>query len=140
MVKKEFVLDWIRHAKSDLITARHMFEEVYPKETKISAWHSQQCAEKALKSFLVASEIEPPRIHNLDELVKLCQNIDSSFSEIQIDCQKLNPYGVITRYPNELDVDETIAKLVIERAQRIYDHCIAKTNFLIQAEEKKNKN
>jgi HEPN domain-containing protein len=131
MVEKEFVLDWIHYAKSDLITARHMFEDVYPKETKISAWHSQQCAEKALKSFLVANEIEPPKIHNLDELVKLCRNIDDGFSEIQNDCQKLNPYGAATRYPNELDIDETIAKVVIERAQRIYNFCVEKTKQAI---------
>jgi HEPN domain-containing protein len=52
MDKKDFVLDWIRHAKSDLNTTKHMFEYVYPKETEISAWHCRQCVEKALKAFL----------------------------------------------------------------------------------------
>ncbi|MDR0705005.1 MAG: HEPN domain-containing protein [Planctomycetaceae bacterium] len=135
MDKKEFVLDWIRYAKSDLITARHMFEDVYPKETEIAAWHSQQCAEKTLKAFLVANNIEPPKIHNLEELVKRCQNIDSSFSEIQYDCQRINPYGAVTRYPNEWNVDETIAQTVIARAQKIYDFCVTKIFFLIQDTE-----
>jgi HEPN domain-containing protein len=136
MVKKELILDWVRHAKSDLITARHMFEYIYPKEIEISAWHSQQCAEKALKAFLVAHNIEPPRTHDLDELVKLCQNIDGSFSEMLYDCQKINPYGSVVRYPNELDVDETIVKMVIGRAQKVYDFCVIKTNQLIQNKER----
>jgi HEPN domain-containing protein len=137
MAKKELVLDWIRHAKSDLITARHMFEDIYPKETEIAAWHSQQCAEKALKTFLVAHDIELPRIHDLEKLVKLCQNIDAGFSEIQYDCQRINPYGLVVRYPNELDIDETIAKTVIGRAQKIYDFCVIKINQWTQDEERK---
>ena len=64
MADKELLADWIRHATSDLITARHMFEDIYPQETEISVFHSQQCAEKALKSFLYSNEIDPPKIHN----------------------------------------------------------------------------
>jgi HEPN domain-containing protein len=126
MPDKDFIADWLRHAESDLITAQHMFEDVYPKQTKISAWHSQQCAEKALKSFLITHDIDPPRIHDLIKLVKLCQSIDAGFSEIQQDCQKLNPYGSEVRYPNELTADEAIVQALIGRAQKIYDFCIAK--------------
>jgi HEPN domain-containing protein len=136
MPDKDLLTDWLRYAAGDLITAKHMFEDAYPKQTEISAWHSQQCAEKALKSFLVACDIDPPKIHNLDELVKRCRNIDDGFSEIQGDCQKLNPYGAATRYPNGLGIDEEIAKVVIERAQRIYDFCVAKIEFLAYDMEK----
>jgi HEPN domain-containing protein len=126
MPGKEFSTEWIRHAENDLIVARHVFNDLYPKQTEIAAWHSQQCAEKALKSFLVANYIDPPKIHDLIKLVKLCQNIDTSFSEIQYDCQKLNPYGSDVRYPNELVADETIARTLIGRAQKIYEFCVAK--------------
>jgi hypothetical protein len=34
MPDKDLIEDWIRHAKSDLITARHMFEDVYPWKRK----------------------------------------------------------------------------------------------------------
>jgi HEPN domain-containing protein len=102
MPDKDLLAGWLRYAAGDLIAAKHMLEDVYPKWTAISAWHSQQCAEKALKSVLVACDIDPPKIHNLDEPVKRCRNIDDCFSEIQGDCQKLNPYGAATRYPNGL--------------------------------------
>jgi HEPN domain-containing protein len=139
MVDKAFILEWLRYAMSDLNTAKHMFEDVYPKEMEISAWHCQQCAEKTLKAFLVANDIDPPKIHNLEELDKFCQNIDASFSEIRYDCQKVNPYGSPVRYPNELDVDETIVQTLIKRAQKIYDFCVVKINTLLPEEETINK-
>jgi HEPN domain-containing protein len=103
-----------------------MFEDVYPKELEISAFHSQQSAEKVLKAFLVAHDIEPPKIHDLEKIVKLCKNINGDFSQIEIDCQKITPYGVASRYPDEIAVDEAIVKTLIERAQKIYDFCLAK--------------
>ena len=47
--------EWLKYSQSDLITAKHMFEDVYPKETEIVCYHSQQCAEKALKGRGIAS-------------------------------------------------------------------------------------
>jgi HEPN domain-containing protein len=139
MTVLDMTKEWLRYASDDLFTARHMFEDVYPKRTEISAWHCQQCTEKALKAFLIANDIDPPRIHNLGELVKLCQNIDSDFSEIRYDCQKVNPYGSAVRYPNELVVDDIIVKAAIKRAQKIYDFCVSKINLLTQ-EGTKNEN
>ncbi|MDR0550851.1 MAG: hypothetical protein LBG72_02400 [Spirochaetaceae bacterium] len=37
MPDKKFIADWFRYAKSDLNTSRHMFEDVYPKETELAA-------------------------------------------------------------------------------------------------------
>ncbi|MDR1931643.1 MAG: HEPN domain-containing protein [Spirochaetales bacterium] len=48
------VREWFRYAHSDLRTAKHMFNDVDPKETEISCFHCQQCAEKALKAYLVS--------------------------------------------------------------------------------------
>jgi hypothetical protein len=62
----------------------------------------------------------------LDKLIQLCQNIDGVFSEIEIECASLTRYGVVARYPGELSVDDAITKTLIERAQKIYDFCIAK--------------
>jgi HEPN domain-containing protein len=131
MPDEEFIADWLRRAKSDLNTATHMFEDVYPKETEISAYHCQQCAEKASKAFLVAHDIEPPRIHNLIRLCELCKNIDAEFSVLEIDCHRLNPYGTEVRYPNELAPDEPIVKAAIERAQRVYDFCTRRIEEIV---------
>jgi HEPN domain-containing protein len=124
--------EWLRYAAGDLLAARHMIEDMYPKQTEIAAWHCQQCVEKALKAFLVAHDIDPPKIHDLEKLASLCQNSDDIFTEIQDDCRKINPYGTASRYPDGIAVNEIIAKTLIGRAQKVYDFCITKINLLIQ--------
>jgi HEPN domain-containing protein len=98
---------------------------MHPKQTEIACYLSQQCAETALKGFLFYRDIDPPRIHDLAGLCRLCMVQDPSFQLILPECERLNPYGVNLRYPNELAIDDTIAKTAIERAQKIYDFCMA---------------
>jgi len=123
MTALDLAKDWLRYARSDLKTARHMFEDVYPKENEISCYHTQQCAEKALKAYLISRVIEPPRTHDLLELNNLCKTHNPYFITIQQYCIFLNPYGVHARYPNELAIDDPITKIAIENAQKIYDFC-----------------
>jgi HEPN domain-containing protein len=126
----DMVKEGLRYAASDLRTARHLFEELSPKEIEIPAWHSLQCMENALKAFLVAHDIDPPKTHDLEQLADLCKAIDGSFTEIEIDCKKINHYSDASRYPGEIVIDEIIVKALIERAQRVYDFCGAKINLL----------
>ena len=123
--------DWLRYAKSDLNTANHMFCDVNPKETEISCYHTQQCAEKSLKAFLIVKNIDPPRTHDLIELNNLCMAQDSGFSAIEQYCVFLNPYGVHVRYPNELAVDDTVAEVAIVNAQKIYKFCYNLINDIV---------
>ena len=123
MTVLDLAKEWLRFAKSDIITAKHMFDNAHPRETEISCYHSQQCAEKSLKAYLVSKLIEPPHTHDLVDLCNRCAMHDATFSTIQQYCVFLNPYGVHVRYPNELAVDETITKMAIEKAQKIFDFC-----------------
>ncbi|MDR3329456.1 MAG: HEPN domain-containing protein [Prevotellaceae bacterium] len=121
----EFVQGWLRYAHNDLISARHLCENIYPQQIEIACYHCQQSAEKVLKGYLYFKDEEPPRTHNLTELAGLCMKHDSSFSNILDICSKITPYGIIVRYPNELAVDEAKTKWLIEKAQEVYDFCIA---------------
>ncbi|MCL2720591.1 MAG: HEPN domain-containing protein [Treponema sp.] len=123
MTVLDLAKDWLRYAKSDLNTANHMFYSVNPKETEISCYHSQQCAEKSLKAYLISKNIEPPFTHDLLELNNLCTVHESCFSNIRQYCVTLNPYGVNVRYPNELAIDDNITKIAIESAQKILIFC-----------------
>jgi hypothetical protein len=51
---------------------------------------------------------------------------DSTFLEILDACSDLTPYGVAVRYPNELVVDDVMAKFAINKAKLIYDFCTGK--------------
>jgi len=133
MIALDIAKDWLRYAKSDLNTASHMFNNVNPKETEISCFHTQQCAEKSLKAYLALKNIAPPRTHDLLELNNLCLAQEPEFSAMRQYCVFLNPYGVHVRYPNELAVDEDITKLAILYAQNIFEFCdnlIKGTSFI----------
>jgi HEPN domain-containing protein len=121
--------EWLKYSKSDLVTAKHMFEDVYPKETEIVCYHSQQCAEKALKGYCIFKDIEPLKTHDLIALCQLCMTVENSFFDILDNCSRLNLYGVVVRYPNELAIDETIAKNAILLTQQVYDFCCEKMQF-----------
>jgi HEPN domain-containing protein len=103
-----------------------MLEDVYPKEIEIVCYHSQQCAEKALKGYCVSKGTEPPKTHDLIALCHLCMTLEDTFSLMIDNCSRLNPYGVIVRYPNELSVDEVIAKSSVVMAQKIYEFCYSR--------------
>ena len=128
MSDNELVQEWLKYSHNDLISAKHLFADLYPKQTEIACYLSQQCAEKALKGYLLFKDTEPPRTHNLVELCQICMNHDSTFSEILNACADLTPYGVAVRYPNELAVDEIITKSAIDKAQGIFDFCLGKVS------------
>jgi len=125
MSEYRIVAEWLRYAHNDLVVAKHCIEDLYPKQTEIAGYHCQQCAEKALKAFLIYKDIEPPKIHDLKVLCKMCQNIDSSFAVISSQCAHLTPYGVAARYPDEISLDENMIQLAINEAEQVYDLAIA---------------
>ena len=122
----KLVHEWLKYSQNDLISAKHLYEDLHPKQTEISCYLSQQCAEKALKGYILYNDTEPPKTHNLVELCQICANYDNSFEELLDACADLTPYGVAVRYPNELAVDDVITKLAIGKAQSIYDFCVGK--------------
>ena len=118
------VAEWLRYAQNDLVVAKHCIEELYPKQSEIACYHCQQCAEKALKAFLIYKDIDPPKIHDLKVLCKMCQDINDSFAEITNQCAHLTPYGVTARYPVEFSPDENMANIATIKAQQVYDFVI----------------
>ena len=122
----KLVQEWLKYSQNDLISAKHLYEDLFPKQIEVSCYHSQQCAEKALKAYILFKNIEPPKTHVLIELCQICMKQDNTFSEIIDACADLTPYGVAVRYPNELDVDDVITKFALEKAQIIYNFCAGK--------------
>ena len=49
----ELAKQWLEKAKDDYISAGVLMEKVIPPQIEIACYHSQQCAEKALKAFCV---------------------------------------------------------------------------------------
>jgi hypothetical protein len=58
----------------------------------------------------------------------LCLEKDKGFETIKTSCADLTNYGVLTRYPNGLDVDEVITQAALEKAKQVYDFCFTKVS------------
>jgi len=98
--KKQYVQRWLTKANHDLIIARHERETNSDEiMTDGICFHCQQSVEKDLKAFLVMHDVEFERIHNLEYLAKLCENIDTEFSTLSFG--NLTNYGVAVRYPDD---------------------------------------
>lgn len=92
--------EWIEIADEDLTIAKHGFSISSGVPYRIIAFHSQQCAEKYLKAYLVFHKIDFPYTHNITTLLDLCGNIDPSFESLR-KTEILTSYATANRYPGE---------------------------------------
>lgn len=99
---------WLYKAENDLKSAQKLLEGDDPiMDTAI--YHTQQCAEKALKGYL-AFKMQPiKKSHDIELLVELCSRLDSDFEKLYDLSENLTPYATAFRYPDiylEPDYDE----------------------------------
>ena len=115
------VLVWIEFAKTDLGVAKHLLEAYYPKPLEIICYHAQQTAEKAIKALVIFHGAQGglPKNHNLSFLLEQIKNMKEIPEEYYDYADTLTPYGIVVRYPNELNLEETHAVKAIECAEKI---------------------
>lgn len=106
---------WVVKAEHDLASARRLIEGDNPiLDTAI--YHTQQCAEKALKAYLSFKKHPVEKTHDVEFLVELCADIDESFNSLLNDAKVLTPYNTAFRYPDfdmepeREDVEDAIKK------------------------------
>ena len=117
----DFVQQWLRKAEGDLEAAKILLQSKM-RDYFTCAFHCQQAAEKFLKTFLVRHQIEFRKIHELQELLDLCNHADPSLSQKLSFCSWLTPFGVEFRYPTEYpEVDRQTAQKAVEDAQKVKD-------------------
>ena len=117
VIKTEFTREWVRKAESDFKTAAHLLKSS-PDLAEGTSFHSQQAAEKYLKAFLVWHQIEFPKTHDIEALLKLAGKMDDKIPEILREAAMLTPYGVDYRYPGEYP---EVSRSDAERALRLAD-------------------
>jgi len=118
MVNTEEASKWQRLANMDLKTAKYL-TNMKPLPIEIICYHCQQSAEKYLKGYLVFCGITPPKMHDLDELCKLCAKYSDTFKDIADQCSDLTAYGVQPRYPAEIILDKDDMKQALKSAKKI---------------------
>ncbi len=111
--------EWFQKAENDYESAVVLLNA---KLNGTSIYHTQQCAEKALKGYLVYKNILAPKTHDLDKLLDLCKNLDDSFNSIDLITFELNGLDVKFRYPSpDLDPPEADVKDSIQWAKEVFD-------------------
>ena len=96
---------WFRKAESDLLTiTNNLSADNIPADS--CCFHAQQAAEKYLKAYLVSRNIDFPKTHDLQLLIKLIIPTNPAFSEILSIAMGLIGYGVTPRYPDLLHEPE----------------------------------
>ena len=91
---------WIEKAEEDLALAILALEKADPCPFDLVCYHAQQCAEKCLKSYLVARQVEFPWTHDLRVLTSAIEKITGIASFCR-DAGVLTVYASRIRYPYE---------------------------------------
>ena len=106
---------WLYKAENDLKSAKKLLTGDDPiLDTAI--YHTQQCAEKALKGYLAFKEQPLKKSHDIELLVELCSKIDIDFEKLYDLSEDLTPYATAFRYPDiylEPDYDEVNDAIVM---------------------------
>ncbi|MEG2597494.1 MAG: HEPN domain-containing protein, partial [Oscillospiraceae bacterium] len=97
--------DWINASYDDLRAAAHLLHD--NTLNNATAFHCQQCVEKALKSFILYRTKQTVDGHNLTWLCRRAAGLDESFTQWIDESATLNRYYIETRYPTDIPTEIT---------------------------------
>jgi HEPN domain-containing protein len=116
--------EWLLKSKRDLDTANALLEKAYY-DTAI--YHTQQCAEKALKGYCVYKLQPLIKTHDLERILTICIGLDNTFEELEELAISLNGLDVRFRYPDiEFEPDKSEVSEAIKWAEEIFEFVKAK--------------
>ena len=98
MVDVEIVREWLEKADEDFEFARVNLQERKPFYAQI-CFHFHQAAEKCLKAYIIAHELEFLKVHDLSMLLRICLSKDPAFEQLHEACEYLNAFYIEARYP-----------------------------------------
>lgn len=110
--------EWVAKAEADYRGAVALNRQRAKPLPDLVCYHCQQSAEKYLKAFLISQDMVPPRIHDLVQLLNVCVLYDSTLARYMSSAEKLNPYGVLIRYPG-LSATATEARDALQAVRRL---------------------
>jgi len=122
--KDKELRQWLGIAENDLRVAKFLANNMHPMPVEKICNDCQQSVEKDLKGYLFINDIEPPKTHNLIDLLDMCANIQPSFSTFEKQCRYLTKFAVIPRYPNDLQITEEDANIAIRFAEEIKEFVV----------------
>ncbi len=126
---KDLAKKWFNKGNNDLLAGEFILTMANPPADTV-CFHGQQAVEKYLKGFLAFHGKETPKIHDLEELISICGEIDLDFAELYDIASELSSYAVEIRYPLESDYEITSeeAHRAMVIAKKIKDFILDKLN------------
>lgn len=122
MTDKKVVREWLEEAAEDYgFAAINLEDQDQDQFFRKICFHFQQATEKYLKAFVVAKGLPFRKIHDLAELVRMCQKVDPSFGGITQEAECLTDFYVDTRYPAHwpMEIDRNEVEKAKNAAERI---------------------
>jgi HEPN domain-containing protein len=114
---RDLARGWLEKARSDLHATERLLDGNGPYDT--ACFHAQQAIEKAMKALLALSAQPIPRTHDLDELQRSC-NLVQSIPELQsLDLSDATDYAVQLRYDIEFWPEKETAIQAYALAQQV---------------------
>jgi len=120
---------WFAKARMDLRTAKHL-TPTEPDFFSGIVFHSQQCAEKAIKGFLTYHNVRVLKTHDMEKLLQALSQIDASLLDKYSELGTMTKYAVEYRYP---DIEQDLAPLTeaitrdsIALAQEVFNDLAAR--------------
>jgi len=98
MADAALVKKWMEKADEDFGYATLSLKEGFSFFPQI-CWHFHQAAEKYLKAYNIAFDLEFRKIHDLIALLKICESNDPAFHSLVESCTYLQRFYIETRYP-----------------------------------------
>ena len=103
--KKDYISKWLFKANEDIAVIKQLTAEHPEIYTGAICFHAQQAVEKFLKTFLIFHDIEFAKSHDVDYLLNLCREVETSYFE-NLDLKSLADFGVSIRYPDDFIIPE----------------------------------
>lgn len=130
--------DWMFYAYGDIISARLLSTD--KRLYSMAAFHCQQCAEKALKAFLLSKNHKLMDGHNLTWLCKQAALVNDGFARWIAESAMLNRYYIETRYPADilLEVDREALEQITVSAEGLLEFAAQQIKFDYASYHKKN--
>ncbi len=90
---------WLKEAEKDLEASKVLKDKNF---FHLSCFHSEQCAQKALKSYLYFKGERFITIHSVGKLALISSEFDIEFRQFLTNAERLDRYYIPTRYPDAL--------------------------------------
>ncbi|MBR6789858.1 MAG: HEPN domain-containing protein [Oscillospiraceae bacterium] len=118
--------DWLNAAYDDLRAAKALA----PDNTlnNATAFHCQQCVEKAIKGFILFQTGNAVDGHSLTWLCRRAVTMDKRFYQWMDESATLNKYYIETRYPTDIptEIEDSTIPGLVGMAEDVFDYIVDK--------------